>query len=69
MPWGELADRGRGEQSGPTISTAPGSPGSGLGMLSDRAGMLGGQLDLIVDPDPDAFVVQRLTLPVPGYDS
>ncbi|MGS0686005.1 histidine kinase [Nakamurella sp. GG22] len=69
MPWGELADRGAAEQSGPSTAVGPGSPGSGLGMLSDRAGMLGGQLELTIDPDPDAFVVQRLTLPVPGYKS
>ena len=57
------------EQSGPSTTTAPGSPGSGLGMSSDRARVLGGQLELTINPDPDGLVVQRLTLPVPGYGS
>jgi signal transduction histidine kinase len=43
------------------------SPGSGLGMIADRAAGLGGALELTVMPGPDGLIVQRLTLPAPGY--
>jgi signal transduction histidine kinase len=56
------------------VPVAPGdgpgwSPGSGLGMIADRASGLGGELELIIDPDRDGLVVQRLTVPAHGYDS
>jgi len=37
-------------------------------MLADRAAALGGPPELTIDPDRDGLVVQRLTLPAPGYD-
>ena len=60
-----MAERRRAGGSG--IRTVAWSPGSGLGMLADRAAALGGLLELTVDPDRDGLVVQRLTLPAPGY--
>lgn len=66
MQRGEHADR-------PATATAGNgavwAPGSGLGMISDRAAALGGELELTIDPDRDGLIVQRLTLPAPGYDS
>lgn len=71
MQWGADADRQTAgaakDRSGHRRS--PGSPGSGLGMIAGRAKGLGGQLELIVDPDPDGLVIQRLTLPAPAYDA
>jgi signal transduction histidine kinase len=61
MQWGEHADRTPAERG---VSF---SPGSGLGMISDRCTALGGALELSTDPDPDGLVVQRLTLPAPEY--
>lgn len=66
MQWGEEAER----RSGPGPArdrTTTWSPGSGLGMLADRAAALGGLLELTIDPDRDGLIVQRLTLPAPGY--
>lgn len=67
VPWGEAADRTAAEQAGFTSTTTPGAPGSGLGMLGCRAGALGGCLELTIDPDQDGLILQRLTLPVTGY--
>ena len=36
-------------------------------MIADRAAGLGGSLELTVLPGPDGLIVQRLTLPAPGY--
>jgi DNA-binding NarL/FixJ family response regulator len=44
------------------------SAGSGLGMIADRAAMLGGQLELTIDADRDGLIIQRLTLPAGRYD-
>jgi signal transduction histidine kinase len=63
MHWGEHADRSPAER-GATFS-----PGSGLGMISDRCAALGGLLELSTDPDPDGLVVQRVTLPTPEYQA
>lgn len=70
MQWGEHADRGRAARMVEQADDrhAPWSPGSGLGMIAERAAALGGQLELIVDAEPDGLVVQRMTLPAPGYD-
>jgi signal transduction histidine kinase len=64
MHWGESADR----STATAADGQPWSPGSGLGMIEDRAAGLGGQLELTINPDRDGLVVQRLTLPAPGYD-
>lgn len=65
MQWGERAIR--------VVPAAPDrhlpwAPGSGLGLIADRAAILGGRLELTIDPASDGLVVQRLTLPAPGYD-
>jgi len=66
MQWGEDADRLTTAGAAGDRDT-PWSPGSGLGMLADRAAALGGHLELTIDPDRDGLVVQRLTLPAVGY--
>jgi hypothetical protein len=38
-------------------------------MIADRAAGLGGLLELTINPGRDGLVIQRLTLPAPGYDS
>jgi len=65
MHWGESAAR----RAPAATDGRLWSPGSGLGMIADRATGLGGQLELGVNPDRDGLVVQRLTLPAPGYDA
>ncbi len=67
IAWGPDADRTAAAIAAHADGTQPGSPGSGLGILRCRAGALGGRLELTVDPDADGFVVQRLTLPLTGY--
>ncbi len=67
MPWGEDADRSAADAGGCISTAGPGAPGSGLGMLRCRAGALGGRLELTIDPDQDGLIVQRLTMPVTGY--
>ncbi len=67
IAWGEDADRPAAAEAAGADGTDPGSPGSGLGILRCRAGALGGRLELTVDPDPDGFVVQRLSIPLTGY--
>ncbi len=67
VPWGEAADRSAADAAGLITTSHPGAPGSGLGMLSCRAAALGGRLELTIDPDQDGLIVQRLTLPVTGY--
>ncbi len=70
MQWGEGIDRTavsafvEGHEPRPLWS-----PGSGLGMLADRAVALGGLLELTADRDPDGLVIQRLTLPAQRYDA
>ncbi len=70
MHRGDSAERSAAAR--PILDTADGqpwSPGSGLGMVADRAAGLGGRLELTINPDRDGLVVQRLTLPAPGYDT
>jgi len=66
MQWDEDVPR---SPSGPAQDhQAPWSPGSGLGMIADRAAMLGGRLEMTIDTDRDGLIVQRLTVPATGYD-
>ncbi|MET0863071.1 MAG: GAF domain-containing protein [Nakamurella sp.] len=65
MQWGEDTDRSATAATGDRPAW---SAGSGLGMIADRAAILGGRLELIVDPDRDGLIVQRLTLPAIRYD-
>ena len=65
MHWGESAAR----RAPAAADGRLWSPGSGLGMIADRATGLGGQLELRINPDRDGLVLQRLTLPAPGYDA
>lgn len=65
MQWGRNAHR---VHTAASEQQVPWVPGSGLGMIADRATILGGRLELTIDPAPDGLVVQRLTLPAPGYD-
>ncbi len=69
MQWGEHADRAAvaGAVSAARERGVPWRPGSGLGMIADRAASLGGELELTINPDRDGLVVQRLTLPAPEY--
>src|SRR5664279_4137790 len=59
MQWGEEADRRGIQRAGD--ERHPWSPGSGLGMLADRAAGLGGALELTVNPDPDGLVTVSYT--------
>jgi signal transduction histidine kinase len=68
MHWGEQADRMAARVEVDAANGMPWRPGSGLGMIADRAAALGGLLELTIDPERDGLVVQRLTLPAPGYD-
>jgi signal transduction histidine kinase len=69
MQWGEHADRPHAAEASHNDRGVPWAPGSGLGMIADRAAGLGGLLELTINPDRDGLVVQRLTLPAPGYDA
>ena len=69
MQWGEHADRSAAAVASHNERGVPWAPGSGLGMIADRAARLGGLLELTINPDRDGLVVQRLTLPAPGYES
>jgi len=69
MQWGEHANRPAAADAARHDRGVPWVPGSGLGMIADRAARLGGSLELTIDPDRDGLVVQRLTLPAPRYDS
>jgi signal transduction histidine kinase len=65
MQWGDAAER----STAAAVDGQPWSLGSGLGMLADRAAGLGGRLEMTINNDRDGLVVQRLTLPAPGYDA
>jgi signal transduction histidine kinase len=69
MQWGEHADRPAAVIAAHNDRGVPWAPGSGLGMIADRAAGLGGLLELTINPGRDGLVIQRLTLPAPGYDS
>lgn len=69
MQWGEHADRQAGAHAADERRLGQWAPGSGLGMIADRAATLGGQLELTINPDRDGIVVQRMTVPAPGYDA
>ena len=69
MQWGEHADRPAAAIAAHNDRGVPWAPGSGLGMIADRAAGLGGLLELTINPGRDGLVIQRLTLPAPGYDS
>ncbi len=69
MQWGEHADRPAAAEASHNDRGVPWAPGSGLGMIADRAARLGGALELTINPDRDGLVIQRLTLPAPGYDT
>jgi signal transduction histidine kinase len=69
MQWGEHADRPAAAEASHNDRGVPWAPGSGLGMIADRAARLGGALELTINPDRDGLVIQRLTLPAPGYDA
>jgi signal transduction histidine kinase len=67
MQWGEDVNRSVLVAAGDD-RPARWSAGSGLGMIADRAAMLGGQLELTIDADRDGLIIQRLTLPAGRYD-
>ncbi|MET0966865.1 MAG: GAF domain-containing protein [Nakamurella sp.] len=66
MQWGEDVDRSASSEN--KDRPPRWSPGSGLGMIADRAAILGGRLELTIDADQDGLVIQRLTLPAVRYD-
>jgi signal transduction histidine kinase len=67
MQWGDAAHR-RTATNAAGVHPAHWSPGSGLGMIADRAAVLGGQVELTVDSDRDGLIIQRLTVPAVGYE-
>lgn len=67
MQWGQDANCAGVLSAAVEDRSAAWAPGSGLGMIADRAAVLGGRLELTIDADRDGLVVQRLTLPAAGY--